>query len=116
MDVWTNANVSSLIAEARERARAEVAAELTRLFADELRARALHELEPAAAASAEGVCLVGVVETGSVPAGAGIVGVAGLRALVAELDQGELDDPQLLERHVRAHNDLLLEALELGPV
>lgn len=116
MGTWTNAEVSSLIAEARERARAEVVAELTKLFADELRVLARRQLEAPAGAAASGICLVGVVGSGGAPAGAETVDVAGLRALVAEIDQGELDDPALLERHVRAHNDLLLAALELGPV
>src|SRR2546423_2437751 len=65
---------------------------------------------------AESVCLAGVVEAGKETASAEIVAVPGLSALVTKSGAAELDDPELLEQRVRAHNELLLEALERGPV
>jgi hypothetical protein len=40
----------------------------------------------------------------------------GVRPLVLELEPGDLDDEKRLERLVRQHNELLLEALEEGAV
>jgi len=97
-------DVEALIAQARAEARDEVLARLRARFVDEL-------LEKAEAALAEGsrpgVSLIGVV-----PATSALDGVScgRVKALVSEFDARELDDPQALERRVRAHNDVLLRA------
>ena len=110
-------DVAALIAGAQDEARAEVAAHLKRLFVDELLSRALRQLEPRWAPSTEpSVCLAGVVEAGSEAARGETVGVAELRALITEAAAVELEDAELLERRVHAHNELLLAALEAGPV
>src|SRR3954453_2502079 len=59
-------DATALIAEAREAALAEVRAELARLFAEELRQRALKALAPQSAVPAgRSTSLVGVVEAGA---------------------------------------------------
>ncbi|HZS29809.1 MAG TPA: GvpL/GvpF family gas vesicle protein [Gaiellaceae bacterium] len=89
--------VGELVARAEAEAREEVLATLRRLFADELLRRVRQELEPGSV-----VALAGIAE--------------GLRPLVLELDRSALDDETQLERLVRRHNDLLLEALADGVV
>lgn len=90
-------DVSGLVRQAEDDARAEVAERLRQLFAGELLSRVLRELEPAGH-----VALAGVGD--------------GLRPLVLDLPTGALDDEAQLEALVRAHNDLLLEALRDGVV
>jgi Gas vesicle synthesis protein GvpL/GvpF len=90
-------DVEALIRGAEEDARAEVAETLRRLFADDLLRRVGERLggKPL-------VALAGVAD--------------GVRPLVLDLAPGDLDDEARLERLVRAHNDLLLGALEEGAV
>jgi len=90
-------DVEDLIRGAEEDARAEVAETLRRLFADDLLRRVGERLggKPL-------VALAGVAD--------------GIRPLVLDLAPGDLDDEARLERLVRAHNDLLLGALEDGAV
>lgn len=90
-------DVSELVRQAETDARADVAETLRQLFARELLSRVLRELQPAGH-----VALAGVGE--------------GLRPLVLELPPSALDDEPQLESLVRAHNDLLLEALRAGVV
>jgi hypothetical protein len=85
-----NLDVGDIVRQAEIDARAEVAETLKRLFADELLRRAVRELSPAGR-----IALAGVGE--------------GMRPLV-------LDDEARLESLVRAHNDLLVEALAEGVV
>lgn len=89
--------VGDLIRQAEEDARADVAETLRRLFADDLLRRVGERLG--------GRPLVAL---------AGVAG--GVRPLVLELAPGELEDEAKLERLVRAHNELLLGALEEGVV
>jgi hypothetical protein len=102
--------LEALIAQARSEAHAEVVVRLRKRFVDQLLARAEQALgvdrRPA-------LGLVGVV-----PAQAALEGVTcgAVKALVTELDATELDDPEVLERRVRAHNDVLLEALAVNSV
>jgi len=90
-------DVGELVRQAESDARAEVADALRRLFAEELLRRAARELAPVGR-----IALAGVGE--------------GMRPLVLELEPGALDDETRLESLVRAHNDLLLEALGQGVV
>ena len=90
-------NVAGLVRQAEEDARAEVAETLRRLIADDLLRRAAAHVS-----SRRVVALVGVVE--------------GVAPIVRELDEGALHDEATLEREVRAHNELLLEALGAGGV
>ena len=90
-------DVGELLHRAQADARAEIAETLKRLFADELLRRAARELAPAGK-----IALAGVGE--------------GLRPLVLELAPGALDDESRLEGLVRAHNELLVEALAAGVV
>jgi hypothetical protein len=89
--------VGDLVRQAEEAARADVAETLRQLFADDLLRRVGERLggKPL-------VALAGVAD--------------GLRPLVLDLAPGDLDDEARLERLVRAHNDLLLGALEDGAV
>lgn len=89
--------VRELVRRAESDARAEVAETLRRLFAAELLRRVAAELAPAGR-----IALAGVG--------------AGLRPLVLELEAGALDDETRLEGLVRAHNDLLVQALAAGVV
>jgi hypothetical protein len=89
--------VDDLIRQAEDDARADVAETLRRLFTDDLLRRVGERL-----GGRPLVALAGVAE--------------GVRPLVLELAPGELDDEAKLERLVRAHNDLLLGALEEGAV
>lgn len=90
-------DVGELIGQAEDDARADVAETLRRLFVDDLLRRVGERLggHPV-------VALAGVAD--------------GLRPLLLELAPGDLDDEARLERLVRAHNELLLEALEAGAV
>lgn len=90
-------DVGELIRHAEDEARADVAETLRRLFADDLLRRVGERLgrKPL-------VALAGVAD--------------GLRPLVLDLAPGDLDDEARLERLVRAHNELLLGALEEGAV
>lgn len=90
-------DVDDLIRQAEADARADVAETLRRLFAEELLRRAGRQL-----AGQRLVALAGVAD--------------GIRPLVLELAPGDLDDETRLEQLVRAHNDLLLGALENGAV
>jgi hypothetical protein len=92
-----NLDVGDIVRQAEIDARAEVAETLKRLFADELLRRAVRELSPAGR-----IALAGVGE--------------GMRPLVLDLEPGALDDEARLESLVRAHNDLLVEALAEGVV
>lgn len=91
-------DTADLVRQAEADARAEVGELLRRAFAEELLRRVAVALEPAGG----GVALAGVAD--------------GLRPLVLELEYGALDDEAQLEALVRAHNDLLLEALAEGVV
>jgi hypothetical protein len=90
-------DVGDLIRQAEEDARADVTETLRRLLADDLLRRVGERLggKPL-------VALAGVAD--------------GLRPLVLDLAPGDLDDEARLERLVRAHNELLLGALEAGAV
>ena len=90
-------DVGDLIREAEEGAREDVAETLRRLFADDLLRRVGEQLggKPL-------VALAGVAD--------------GLRPLLLDLAPGDLDSEARLERLVRAHNELLLGALEDGAV
>jgi hypothetical protein len=89
--------VGDLIRQAESEARAEVAETLRRLFADDLLRRVGEQL-----GGRPVVALAGVAD--------------GVRPLVLELEPGDLDDEARLERLVRAHNELLIGALEGGAV
>ena len=90
-------DVGDLIRQAEDDARAEVAETLRRLFADDMLRRVGQRLggKPL-------VALAGVAD--------------GVRPLVLDLAPGDLDDESRLERLVRAHNELLLDALGEGAV
>jgi len=90
-------DVGDLIRQAEEDARADVAETLRRLFADDLLRRVGERL-----GGRPLVALAGVAD--------------GPRPLVLDLEPGDLDDEARLERLVRAHNELLLGALEEGAV
>jgi len=90
-------DVADLIRQAEKDARADVAETLRRLFADDLLRRVGEQVG--------GQPLVALAGVGD-----------GLRALVLELAPGDLDDEARLERLVRAHNELLVGALEDGAV
>jgi len=90
-------DVGDLIRQAEEDARADVAETLRRLFADDLLRRVGERL-----GGTPLVALAGVAD--------------GLQPLLLELAPGDLDDEARLERLVRAHNELLLGALEAGAV
>jgi hypothetical protein len=90
-------DVSDLVRQAEEDARADVAETLRRLFADDLLRRVGERL-----GGTPVVALAGVGD--------------GLRPLVLDLAPGDLDDEARLERLVRAHTELLLGALEEGAV
>jgi hypothetical protein len=90
-------DVGDLIRRAEEDARTDVAETLRRLFADDMLRRVGERLggKPL-------VALAGVAD--------------GVRPLVLDLAPGDLDNEARLERLVRAHNELLLGALEAGAV
>jgi len=90
-------DVGDLIRQAEDDAHADVVETLRRLFADDLWRRVGDRL-----GGRPVVALAGVAD--------------GLRPLVLELAPGDLDDEARLERLVRAHNELLLGALEEGAV
>jgi hypothetical protein len=99
-------DVETLIAQARSEARAEVLARLRQRFVDEL----LGKVESALGeTSRTAISLVGVVPVESALDG---ITCGRVKALVTQLDARELEDAQALECHVRAHNDVLLGALE----
>jgi len=87
--------VGELVRQAEAEARAEVLATLRGIYAAELLRRVQHELEPGGV-----VALAGIGE--------------GVTPLAFELDRAALDDESQLERLVRTHNDLLVEALAGG--
>jgi len=90
-------DVDDLIRQAEDGARAEVVETLRRLLADDLLRRVGDRLggKPV-------VALAGVAD--------------GLRPLVLDLAPGDLDDEARLEQLVRAHNELLVDALAAGAV
>jgi hypothetical protein len=90
-------DVGDLIRQAEKDARADVAETLRRLFADDLLRRVGERL-----GGRPLVALAGVAD--------------GVQPLMLELAPGDLDDEARLERLVRTHNELLLEALEAGAV
>jgi len=90
-------DVTELVRRAEAEARTEVAETLRRLFADDLLRRALSQLQ-----GRRVLALVGVVD--------------GVEPLARELDESALHDEARLEAEVRAHNELLLSALERGAV
>lgn len=90
-------DVDELVRRAEAEARAEAAEILRRMFVDDLLRRAAVHLE--------GRDLFAL-------AGVGI----GVRPLVLELRAGDLDDETRLEQRLRAHNELLLDALAEGAV
>jgi len=90
-------DVGDLIRQAEEDARADVGETLRRLFADDLLRRVGERL-----GGRPLVALAGVAD--------------GVRPLVLDLAPGDLDDEARLERLVRAHNELLVGALEEGAV
>src|SRR5437764_12163550 len=90
-------DVGDLIRQAEGDARAEVAETLRRLFSEDLLRRVGEKL-----GGRPLVALAGVADR--------------VRPLVLELQPGDLEDESRLERLVRAHNALLLAALEEGAV
>ena len=90
-------DVGDLVRQAEADARADVAETLRRVFADDLLRRVGRHL-----GGRPLVALAGVAD--------------GLRPLVLDLAPGDLDDEARLERLVREHNELLLEALGDGAV
>ena len=90
-------DVGDLIRQAEGDARAEVAETLRRLFSEDLLRRVGEKL-----GGRPLVALAGVADR--------------VRPLVLELQPGDLEDESRLERLVRAHNELLLAALEEGAV
>jgi hypothetical protein len=90
-------DVGDLIRQAEADARGDVAETLRRLFADDLLRRVGERV-----AGKPLVALAGVAD--------------GARPLVLDLAPGDLDDEARLERLVRAHNELLLGALDDGAV
>lgn len=90
-------DVAELVRLAEADARAEAGEILRRMLVDDLLRRAASYLD-----RRELVALAGVGE--------------GVRPLVLELRAGDLDDEARLEQSLRAHNELLLEALEQGGV
>lgn len=90
-------DIEDLVRQAEDDARADVAEALRRLFADDLLRRVGERL-----GGTHLVALAGVAD--------------GLRPLALELAPGDLDDEVRLERLVRAHNEMLLAALEEGAV
>lgn len=110
-------DVAAILEQAENQARAEVVARLKQLLIEDLLERALQAL-PAAPTRELSLALVGVVpaEVHVESELTDVVKVGGLAALVSKLEPGELEDPQVLERRVRAHNDALLAALDAGPV
>jgi hypothetical protein len=90
-------DVGDLVAQAERDARADVAETLRRLFADDLLRRVGERL-----GGRPLVALAGVAD--------------GVQPLVLDLAPGDLDDEARLERLVRAHNELLVGALEEGAV
>jgi gas vesicle protein GvpL/GvpF len=90
-------DVSDLVRQAEQDARADVAETLRRLFADDLLRRVGERL-----GGRPLVALVGVAD--------------GVRPLVLDLAPGDLENEARLERLVRTHNELLLRALEDGAV
>jgi Gas vesicle synthesis protein GvpL/GvpF len=90
-------DVGDLIRQAEDEARTDVAETLRRLFADDLLRRVGDRL-----GGRPLVALAGVAN--------------GLEPLVLDLAPGDLDNETRLERLVRAHNELLLGALEEGAV
>jgi hypothetical protein len=90
-------DVGDLIRQAEEDARADVVETLRRLFADDLLQRVGERIG--------GRPLVALAGVGD-----------GLEPLVLELAPGDLDDEARLEQLVRAHNELLVAALEQGAV
>jgi hypothetical protein len=90
-------DVGDLIRQAESDARAEVAEALRRLFAEDMLRRVGEQL-----GGKQLVALAGVAD--------------GVRPLVLDLAPGDLDDETRLEQLVRAHNELLLGALEEGAV
>ena len=90
-------DVGDLIRQAEDGARADVAETLRRLVADDLLRRVGEQI-----GGRQLVALAGVAD--------------GLRPLMLDLEPGDLDDESRLERLVRAHNGLLLAALEEGAV
>jgi hypothetical protein len=92
-------DVEDLIQEAERLARTQVGETLRSLFADDLLRRVGERL---GMEQRPLVALAGVAD--------------GLRPLLLELAPGDLDDEARLERLVRAHNELLLGALEEGAV
>jgi hypothetical protein len=90
-------DVGDLIRQAEDDARTEVGEALRRLFADDLMRRVGERL-----GGRPLVALAGVAD--------------GVRPLVLELQPGDLENEARLEGLVRAHNELLLEALQEGGV
>jgi hypothetical protein len=90
-------DVGDLIRQAEHDARSDVAEVLRRLFADDLLRRVGERL-----AGRPLVALAGVAD--------------GIRPLVLELQPGDLENEARLEGLVRAHNELLLAALQEGGV
>ena len=90
-------DVADLVRQAETDARADVAETLRRLFADDLLRRVGDQLGGRAV-----VALAGVAD--------------GVRPLVLDLAPGDLENEARLEQLVRAHNELLLGALEEGAV
>jgi hypothetical protein len=90
-------DVTDLVSRAEAEARAEAFEVLRQLFLDDLLRRAAAQVR-----GRDLVALAGVAD--------------GVRPLTLELHSVDLADEAKLEAHVRAHNDLLLQALEAGAV
>ena len=90
-------DIDDLIRQAETDARAEVAETLRGLFAEDLLRRVGEQL-----GGRPLVALAGVAD--------------GIRPLVLDLEPGDLENEARLEQLVRAHNELLLGALEDGAV
>ena len=90
-------DVTDIVRRAEDAARAEAEERLRGLLVDDLLRRAVAHL-----GGRKVVALVGIRE--------------GVRPIVRELDESALNDEVQLEREVRAHNELLLEACARGVV
>jgi hypothetical protein len=105
----------SLVREAEAAAREDVAELLRRLFTDDLLRRVVALLQPERR-DEPAIAVLGLVEAEAVPEGLDAVVRDGVAALIRRSGADVGDDPEALAREVRAHNDLLLAALQRGPV
>src|SRR5439155_18696318 len=88
---------------------------LTRLLVEDLLRRVLVVLQDEPQRD-RAIAVLGLVEAEAVPPGTEAVAHDGVAALTRPADPGVMDDPEALAREARAHNELLLAALQRGPV